>query len=254
MRIALACLLLLAPDRTYELKYRFAKGMSYLDTQERVWKQTITAGGKRLEYHVTHTIKVRRTILEADETHHPVAERVEVTRYRTDTHKWPEQSELGLKREACEGKTFVWKRLKTRWGLFDDKGEVSSQHKKLVGYLKNWRDARLPKKPQPVGGTWEVSARRFLQTAGLPLPPNLQGLAVFKLERVKRDIATIPFDVHYTFRDRSAVLTVAQKGVWTFDAKRGRDISLAMRGEVLIDKGVKGKGKLTLRRDVTYSP
>ncbi len=250
MRVALACLLLLAPDRTYELKYRFTKGMSYVDSQERVWKLT---EGER-QFHVTHTIKVRRTIVEADETHHPVIERVEVTHYRTDTHKSPKQSELGLRPEACEGKTFLWKRLKTRWGLFDDKGEVSVQHVKLVGYLKNWRDARLPKQPQPVGGTWEVTARRFLQTAGLPLPPNLQGLGVFKLEKVERGIATIPFDVRYTFRDGSAVLTVAQKGVWTFDTTRGRDVSMVMRGEVLIDKGAKGKGTLILRREVTYLP
>ena len=250
MRVALACLLLFAPDRTYELKYRFVKGMSYVDAQERVWK--LTEGEK--QFHVTHTIKVRRTILEADESDHPVIERVEVTHYRTDTHKSPEKSEIGLRPEICEGKTFLWKRLKTRWGLFDGKVEVSFKHMKLVGYLKNWRDARLPTKPQPVGGAWEVTARRFLQTAGLPLPPNLKGLGVFKLEKVERGIATIPFDVRYTFSDRTVVWTVRQKGRWTFDAKRGRDISLVMRGEVLIDKGAKGKGTLTMRRDVTYSP
>ncbi len=254
MRVALACLLLLAPDQTYELKYRFAKGMSYVDSQERVWKQTIFADDKKLEYDITHTIKVRRTILEADETAHPVAERVEVTHYRTNTRKSPEQNGIGLRPEACEGKVFVWKRLKTRWGLFDDKGEVTGKHRKLVGYLKNWRDARLPKQAQPVGGSWEVPAKRFLQTAGLPLPPNLEGLGVFSLERVNRGIATIPFEVHYTFRDGNTVLTVVQKGVWTFDAKRGRDISLSMRGDVLIDKGAKGKGTLTMRREVTYLP
>ena len=254
MRVALACLLLLAPDQTYELKYRFAKGMSYVDSQERVWKQTKLANGRRLEYHFTHTIKVRRTILEADETAHPVAERVEVTHYRVDTRKSPKQEDLGLRLEACEGKTFVWKRLKTRWGLFDEKGEVTGKHKRLVGYLKNWRDARLPKEPQSIGGSWEVTAKRFLQTAGLPLTPNLQGMAVFTLEKVERGIATIRFDVHYTFRDPQNVWTVAQKGVWTFDAKRGRDVSMVMRGEVLIDKGVKGKGTVTLRREVTYLP
>jgi len=253
MPIALACLLLLAPQQTFELKYRFTKGMSYLDTQHRVWKLTMWAKGKKLEYHDTHAITVRRTILETDESQHPVAERVEVTLFRLETLKSPEQKQLGLKPEACEGKTFTWKRLKTRWGLFDAKGDVSGRHQKLVTYLKNWRDARLPKEPQPVGGAWAVTAKKFLLTAGLRVPPNLEGLAEFKLEQAERGIATIPFHVRYTFRAGAAAWTVVQKGTWMFDAKRGRDISFSMQGEVVL-KGSEGKGTLNLQRRVTYSP
>ena len=253
MRIALACLLLLAPEEAWDLKYKFTKGMSYEDVQTRVFELEVTEAGRRFVWHNLRNIHMRRTILEVDDTAHPKSERVHVIAYNLDVKASPKDEELGIKREPSEGKTFIWKRLKKRWGLFDDTGEVTVSYRALVEHLKNWRDQRLPKKPIALGKSWEIPPKKFLQTAGLKVPPDVKGVARFKLQKVVRGIATIPFELRYQFTDSNRQLNVEQKGVWEFDAKRGRDLSFTVDGSLLINNGDSGKGKIVMRRKVTYS-
>ena len=103
MRIALACLLFLAPEKAWELNYRFKKGMSYEDVQTRVFELTVTDAGRRFVWHNTRNIHMRRTILEVDDTAHPKAERVQVIEYNLNVKASPKDDELGIKREPSEG-------------------------------------------------------------------------------------------------------------------------------------------------------
>ena len=254
MRIALACLLLLAPGKTYELKYKFKKGMSYVDVQKRVFDLTVTESGRRLVWNKVDNIHIRRTILAVDETHHPKAERVQVITYSHEVKASPEDKEIGITKRPGQGKSFVWRRLRNRWGLFDDSGEVTKDYRILVEHLKNWRDGRLPKDPIAVGKAWEISSKKFLQTAGQRVPEGVEGVALFRLKSVERGIATIPFEVGYRFKNgRGNLLTVNLKGVWVFDTARGRDLSFAVKGTLEIDDGKNATGTLVMSRTVTYS-
>ena len=44
-----------------------------------------------------------------------------------------------------------------------------------------------------------------------------------------------------------------ETGTWRFDVKRGRDLSLEMRGILEIDEGRSGSGKFAMKREVTYA-
>lgn len=257
MRLAaLACLLVLTPGQAFKLRYRFEKGMTYVDTQQRVVKQVLTTG-KTLKIHKVRETRLKRTILEVDETDHPTIERVEVLAFRDNVVEWPEQEMLGIKPRPCEGKTFVWRRMETRWGLFtrDDEGktvEVTKTYTHLVEQLKNWRDARLPERAVRPGDAWEISAEEFLQTSGITPPKGAEGRAVFKLESMDGTRAKIPFEFRWHFRDKQARVDVEQKGVWTFDAARGRDVAFKMSGTIRFDKGKTGTGEISMIREVTY--
>jgi hypothetical protein len=148
----------------------------------------------------------------------------------------------------------VWRQKdKGGWGLFGEKGEVTDKHPQLVQRLRNWRDARLPKKRVRVGSTWEVSAARFLEAVGQPVPPKAEGRAVFRLEAVEGDVARITFTFNESHPEDLRMFKAKETGVWLFDLKRGRDVSLEMKGILEIDDGQTGSGKFRMRRTVTYA-
>lgn len=258
MRIAaLVCLVLLAPAESYTLRYRFTKGLTYTDSQQREVKITLTQEGRTLKQHELRTIRLERTILGVDETDHPTIERVHVAAFRDKIIEWPEQDKVGTKKRPCEGKTFVWRRLETRWGLFlrGEEGQakdVTKEYSHLVEQLKSWRDARLPADPQRIGGSWEIDAEEFLQTAAMIVPKGVNGKAYFKLQKVEKGIATISFTFRFGFRDRRTPISVAQKGTWTFDVPRGRDLAFEMTGKIDFDGGRVGTGEIAMTRKVTY--
>ena len=148
---------------------------------------------------------------------------------------------------------FVWRRMKTTWKLFDAKDQdVTDRFKKLVNRLKNWRDARLPKKAVAVGQKWEVTMETFLRTSGQPPPKDVEGVAAFKLDSLEKGLAQISFTASGSDRAAGAVRRYRAKGNWKFDATRGRDIELQSEGTVEI-AGEKGfKGTMTIHRTVSY--
>ncbi|MHC4957629.1 MAG: hypothetical protein ACYTGN_04580 [Planctomycetota bacterium] len=261
MRLAaLALVMLAAPGDKSVLKYVFHKGMKYDDKQERVIELTLIPSAEhKFVWNKTRQIHLRRTILGVDDTAHPTSERVEVLKFRDIVKESPEQDKVGTHNLDCEGKTFVWSRLETRWGLFDrgEEGkavEVTAEHKDLVEQLKNWRDARLPADPIGVGGTWQVGAKEFLETSGTVVPDGARGTAIFRLAALKESVATIPFEFVFSYKVKTGErFDVAQKGTWEFDVEKGRDVSFRMEAGIQVDKGAKGNGRLVMRRAVTYS-
>lgn len=207
----------------------------------------------RLVWEIESQEVLRRTILEVDGTDHPKVERVEVLQFTRTIKEHPEE-EAGSAEGVPKGSTFVWRRLEDRWGLFDGNGEVTGRFPSLVERLKNWRDARLPKEPVAVGGTWEVPAKTFLETVGSPPPEGVDGLGVFKLERVEGSVATIAFDIRYSYTSHGELQAAAQKGTWRFDVAKGRDLELESEGTVQSNNGRSGKGTFRTHRKVTYRP
>lgn len=250
---AVALLLLLAPGEAHAFAYRFEKDMVYEDSTVRSMKFEHRGDEHRLVWDVESDEVLRRTILEVDETDHPRVERIEVLKFIHTIKEHPEE-EAGAKEGVPAGSRFVWRRLKDRWGLFDGEGEVTDRFPSLVERLKNWRDARLPKEPVEVGGTWEVPAKTFLETVGSPAPNDVQGLAVFRLQRVEGSVATITFDAAFTYNSGGEVQNVSQKGTWLFDVTKGRDLDLESEGTIKSNNGRTGSGTFRYRRLVTYRP
>jgi hypothetical protein len=180
-----------------------------------------------------------------------VHERVEVKRMVITVKEAPDQ-EPGSKTGTPHGKTFVWKKLRRRWGLFDAKGEVTDDYPALVKRLKNWREARLPSRAVAVGDSWEVSAATFLETVNQPIPKGVAGRAIFKLNEVKDGVASIGFLFRMTYRDGDHLFTGTQKGTWRFDIARGRDLDLEMTGQLDVDEGKSGDGRFKMKRAVTW--
>jgi hypothetical protein len=256
MPALLLLLLVAAPDgkaKTYEIAYRFGKGVKYTDRSSRVFKLDMYGGKKLAQFHVESEQVIRRTVIEVDDGGRPSLERVEVLVNSHTTKMSPNEEELGVTLLPSHGKSFVWRRYDgKKWGLFDDKGEVTAKHPQLVQKLRNWRDARLPGKPVAVGATWEVAAGDFLEAVGQPVPPGVKGRAVFKLEAVEDGVARITFTFKETYPQDGVAVVAEETGTWRFDVKRGRDLSVEARGILEIDKGDAGSGKFGVKREVTY--
>ncbi len=253
--LLLLLLLLAPPDAVrHRLEYRFAKGASYVDEQQREWWLESVGGGKVFRWKYAFPTKMRRTVVEVDKTAHPSLERVEVIRFaRTVVESASAAETEGTTNAASsEGQTFVWRRLADRWGLFTDKGEVTDVHKQLVSHLQNWRDGLLPKEEVAAGDTWEVGATTFLETAGQPVPKGVQGRAQFKLEKVEAGVATISFDFACTYEDLGHVHNGRYTGSWRFDVAKGRDLEFAAKGSLEMDGGKSGAGGVTIRRTFTW--
>lgn len=245
-------LLVATPPQAYSFAYRFEKGLSYVDAQQRTMTTEIYANGKQMRWKAMFESRVKRTILSVDETAHPSAERVEVERFRVIMKENPEQEKLGEKPLPCEGKSFVWRRLEKRWGLFLNDRDVTDGHKELVDQLKNWRDARLPRGPVTVGQEWQVPPQDFMETAGLKVPKGLEGVAAFKLDGVEGAVAEISFEFRFSSRQGGGRQTGVERGRWRFDHEKGRDLSFEMEGTIQVDGGRGGKGEIAMVRTVTY--
>lgn len=256
MRALAVALLLLAPGQEYELAYRFEKGMAYEDATERGHELIRLDGGKRQHWDVASKEVLRRTVLEVDDTGHPAVERVEVLAFVVDMKDNPEQHRIGKRELPEQGRSFVWRRLKKRWALFDERGDVTGHYPQLVERLKNWRDARLPPEPVAVGEEWDVPVKTFLETVGLPADrlKQLEGRALFRLEKVEGDVAVISVDVRYNWRMGVGLESAILKGTWRFDVAKGRDLSVAYEGTMKIDNGRTGEGSFRMERKVTYLP
>ncbi len=246
----LAAILLLAPE-TVTLAYRFPKDLVYEETTERrfVFDQKVDGEKQRMARSSLETL--RRTVLEADASHHPTLERIEVVRFETTVEESPGE-EIGTTADPVQGKTFLWRRLADRWGLFDAKQEVTELHPRLVDRLMNWRDARLPKGAVAVGATWEVSAQTYLETAGQPVPRGVEGAALFKLELVEAGVARVAFTFHGSARVGGELQSWEQKGTWTFDLAKGRDQEATTEGTVKVEGPNGGAGVFSMTRKVRY--
>lgn len=154
LAIALLSTLLAAPPESeverYTFAYRFEAGSSYVDEQEREWWLESVSGEKLFRWKFLYPTKMKRTIVEVDETAHPSIERVEVIRFARTVVESSTEAELEgtTKAAGAEGQTFVWRRMKQRWGLYDAKGEVTEKHSQVVTHLQNWRDALPPPRPR----------------------------------------------------------------------------------------------------------
>lgn len=259
MPALLLLLLVAAPEgkadakaKTYELAYRFEKDLTYTERSSRVFKLDVYSGKKPAQFHIESEQVIRRTVIELGDDGRPTLERVEVLANTHTTKKSP-TGELGVKKFASDGKTFVWRKSRGRWGLFIDKGEVTAKHPQLVQLLSTWRDARLPGRPVAVGATWEVSAEDFLHAAGQAVPPGVKGRAVFKLAAVEDGVARITFTFKETYPQDGSPVVATETGTWRFDVKRGRDLSVEARGILEIEKGDAGSGKFGVKREVTYA-
>ncbi|MHC4577415.1 MAG: hypothetical protein ACYTED_08375 [Planctomycetota bacterium] len=218
--LAVLLLLLLAPEETYELKYRFEKETTRRDVSEKSIKLSLFAEGKIVKFDLETHHEIERTVLEVDREGRPTIERVQVKKFTQVVNQSPEGKE-GTKTFASHGKTFVW------------------------------RDARLPPGPVKLGDTWEVAAKTFLETVGQQVPPQVEGKAVFRLEEVKEDVARIAIEFKSSWRNAGHLLAGLQQGTWLFDLKHGRDVEVRMEGNVEVDNGKGGWGKFRLRRVVT---
>ncbi|MHC4548007.1 MAG: hypothetical protein ACYTEZ_04450 [Planctomycetota bacterium] len=248
--LAVLLLLLLAPEETYELKYRFEKETTRRDVSEKSIKLSLFAEGKIVKFDLETHHEIERTVLEVDREGRPTIERVQVKKFTQVVNQSPEGKE-GTKTFASHGKTFVWRKEKEAWNLYDAQGEVTKRYPNLVVLLRNWRDARLPPGPVKLGDTWEVAAKTFLETVGQQVPPQVEGKAVFRLEEVKEDVARIAIEFKSSWRNAGHLLAGLQQGTWLFDLKHGRDVEVRMEGNVEVDNGKGGWGKFRLRRVVT---
>ena len=257
--LALAFLLLAAPSSAEEpFRYRFEKWLVYDDVTVRTFYLTPNKKPKKGEK--AHVVDVsskevlRRTILKVDKTHHPMIERVEVIQFDRTVVDTPDTSmRKGTSQDPSVGRTFIWRRMKTTWKLFDQKDEdVTAKFKRLVNRLKNWRDARLPTKAVAVGGKWEVPMETFLRTSGQPPPKDVGGVAAFKLDSLEKGLAQISFTASGNDTADGAVRTYRLRGRWKFDTTRGRDVELQSEGTVEIAGEKGGKGTMTVHRTVSY--
>ncbi len=235
------------------LKYRFQKGLALVDRTSAAFTLDMFVKGQLIQFDIENRQELKRTVVKADESGAPLIERVEVKKFIHTVRKHPKE-QAGDKYYPSHGHTYVWRKKSKgdAWGLYGDKGEVTKKHPQLVAKLKNWRAARLPKEPVAIGGTWEVSAARFLRAVGQPVPKGVVGKATFRLVELKRGVARITFVFKSTYRDGDSVLEGSNKGEWRFDVARGRDLSLHMKGVVEIDKGDGGAGRFKMTREVTY--
>ncbi len=264
---ALCLLLFLAPEQTYELRYRHEKGVTYRDAAIKHIQLTLFAAGQLVKFDAETQYDIERTVIEADGDG-PRVERIVVRKFVQIVRKSPEGGKEGTRPFKSHGKTFVWRREKgkdeddkekgekserQKWGLFDNEGEVTKKYANLVVLLQDWRAARLPPKPVAVGDTWEVSAETFLETVGQRVPPQVQGKATFRLTSVEGGVAKIAIEYKSSWRDKKSVLGGTQKGTWVFDLKRGCDIEVTMEGGIEVDNGKSGYGKFRSHRAVTYA-
>jgi hypothetical protein len=249
---AVALIALVPPEKkAVELNYRFEKGLKYREVQKRQVDTEVYTKDGTVKEKLAFEVDITRTILESDRTHHPMSERVEVHIFRRVILATPD-GKTGATPYACEGKTFVWTRLKERWGLFQESEEVTVRHTQLVEHLKNWRDARLPKKAVAPGDTWQVKAAEFLRTAGLKVPDNVTGMALYKLEKIENGIARISFHIRFQHLTQVYETVVDTDGKWSFDVANGRDLDSSLDGVIQLNEGKTGKGKVTITRRVTY--
>jgi len=250
---ALALLLLFASEsKTWEFKYRFPKGLVYEEASSRELAMETYADARTFRFKMRSDAKLRRSIVAVDENQRPTIERVEVLSLTNTVVEDPEKKP-GTKADPAQGQTFVWRRLKERWGLFDqDDSEVTRKYPRLVEKLKNWRDTRLPREKVAVGGQWEVSALTFLETSGHAVPEGVDGVALFTLDAVEKGIASISFEVLFTQTVTGTYQSCRYTGTWRFDIEKGRDLSFDMSGELKIDQGRSGKADLAMKRSVTY--
>lgn len=248
---ALLFVLLLAPEEAHEIKYSFTEKMSYQDESSRTMKMELYSGGKRVKFDYASRYVMQHTVLEVDHGK-LVAERVKVDVLTVTILASPTEPE-GKKAGKSQGRTFVWRKIRDKgWRLFDEEGDVTLKYPHVVERLTSSRDARLPKKPIVVGGSWKVPAKDFLEAAGQKVPPEVAGAAVFTLEEIKNGVAKIVYEFKYSYRERGRVLAGTQKGTWLFDLKRGRDLSFDMKGTLDVDNSKEGLGIFTRRRTVTY--
>ena len=116
-------------------------------------------GEHHFEWHHELEIRLRRTILSAD------AEQVEVLAFRRKVIKDPEAKE-GIDVFPSHGKTFVWRRLRKRWGLFAGDKEVTKEHPHLVEQLQRRSGPALPEGALAAGRKWELGAPAFYGSEG----------------------------------------------------------------------------------------
>jgi hypothetical protein len=225
--------------------------MVYEETSARHVKLKLTDQGKILRFDTEDDFVVRRTVEKVGEDGLPAVERVEVLRFEKRIHEQPDR-EKGVEPNPAQGKTFSWRRKGDGYALFEGDDEVTGEHPRLVERLLNWRAGRLPEKPVKVGGTWEIPAPAFLEATGQPIPPGLEGSAVFKLEEVKDGVARISFEFKSTQKERGSVIAGVQRGTWVVDLARGRELSLESEGSIEIDRMDRGFGTFRLSRTITY--
>jgi len=244
--------LLLAPQDTYEPKYRFKQEMTYKDTNKSDVKLRLFTSEYNVKQHVVTEQVIQRTILETGDDGRPTVERVEVLKWTNNFLEWPDR-EPGEQASPVQGRTFVWRtKPDGKWALYDGDGDVTEKFPDLVQRLRNWRDARMPKEPVAVGATWDVDAKTFLETADMLVPEGVEGRAVFKLEKVEEGVATISFQLKMSYRMGSSNITGEQKGTWRFDIKKGRDLAFASEGTIEFDSGRTGFGTARLERTIAY--
>jgi len=250
--VLLALLLLFAPEKTYKIEYRFRKGDEYLDSTTRLFKMELIQGKSLVSFHIESTETMKRQIQEVKDGR-PDIERVTIKDFTREVKKSPVQKEVGAVKNKAIGAIFIWRRVGERWGLFGQRSELTERHPDIVNRLKNWRDARLPKKPVKIGDTWKVSAKDFLEASGQPVPPNTAGDIEFKLAAVDKDgVGKIEFRGMWMYRTQDSKFVVEQTGTWMFDTVRGRDLSLTSTGNLDISGGQEGKGALEMKRVVTW--
>jgi len=249
----LALLLLLAPDRpAYEIRYRFEKGMVCEDRSVSRARLRLFAGANAMVFDQSPERVLRRTVLEVDGEGRLVAERVEVEKFLFHLKESPDQP-AGTKPFKSHGKTFVWRSDGGTWRLLEGDEDVTKSYPRLVEVLRNWGDARLPKRRVAVGDTWEVGAAEFLKNVGQPVPEGIEGRCVFTLESVDGDgVARITFRFKRLHRDKAATFTGDQKGVWLFDVRRGRNLEFSMEGTLIVEGKRRGDGKVSMKRTLTY--
>ena len=108
-----ALLLLLAPEGTHEIAYRFEKGVAYEDRSVRSFTLELIvpseSGDKLLRFETEVHQEMRRTVLEVDDSGLPRVERIEVKRFVKVVKESPEE-DPNEKLYPSHGKTFVWRR------------------------------------------------------------------------------------------------------------------------------------------------
>ncbi len=241
-----------APPGAYLLQYRFPEGLIYDETTVRDFYLELVSGDKRVVYRVGSKESFRRTIVESSGDGPPEVERVQVVKMVRSV-KQSATEEANDKVDAAQGRSFVWRKRGEDWFLYDSAGDASARFPRLAERMRNWREARLPPKPVKPGETWEVTAKAFLETAGQPLPPELQGSARFKLEEVTDGIARISFTFGYRWTSgppTNEQMSADGEGVWRFDVKNGRELGLEMKSTILA--GDSGKGRASQKRTVKY--
>jgi hypothetical protein len=253
--VPLLLALVLAPDppavQTYDLKLRFEKGMVYEEASTRRVKLRLIQQKNVLRFDVEEQMLVRRTVLDVGPDNLPSEEKVEIVRFSKDIHERPD-GDPTKEKSPDEGKTFTWRKVGEGYALFDGDKDVTADHESLVERLKSWRAKRLPDKAVAVGATWEVPAAEFLEATGQQVPPGLQGTAIFRLEEVKDGVARISTEVKSGFTQQGRGVTGVQKGTWTIDLAKGRDLTLEAEGTIEFDRLKSGDGSLHMTRVLTY--